>query len=250
MTHGKSIPRKACQSIITSILLFLVVSGTQMKVTTSRIGSGLYEEQDFKWTIEDISEGTNYWINSTTWSTIAKWHAENASEITYTVDKVIEIEGNDYTKGSFKIGNLTLTTNDHAIGTNLALSYYPWIGGIISLESDWSSLSEGAPFGAGTNTSIDTETTMTILGKEVDTVTITVDDTLQQTELIYEEVTGILVYANTSTFGFHIKMRLNSSSIPLPSVTAGLGYSSAVCFLMVISILAWSFNIYQKKRRF
>ena len=250
MMHGKSIPRKICQGIITSILFILVASSTQTKVTTSRIGSGLYEGQNFKWTIEDISEGTNYWINSTLWFTIAKWHAESQSEVTYTVDKVIEIEGNDYTKGNFKIGNLTLSANDHAIGTNLAFSYYPWVGGIISLESDWSSLAEAAPFGIGTNTSIDTETTMTIMGKEVNTVTITVDDTLQQTELIYEEITGILVFANTTSFGFHLEMRLNSSSIPLPSVTAVLGYTGSVCLLVGMSILTASFNIYRKKRRF
>ncbi len=207
----------------------------------------LYPGESFSWVIDDISTGTNIWINSTLWFTIANWHANINDEISYNVNDVIQIENKDYTKGSLNMGNLSLATNDHAIGTNLAFSYYPWVGGLISLEKDWMTLGEVTPFSANVNITIDTDSKATILGKEVSTVKFKLNDSSQQTELVYEIETGVLVFGKTSAFGFNLEIHLSSSSIPLPSITPSVPQPGLICFLVSISLLTLTLKINRRR---
>jgi len=235
--------------IIFVMILFqmTIVATNNQKSASGSLPIVLYPGESFSWVIDNISIGTNVWINSTLWFTIANWHANISDEITYSVSDIIQINEKDYTKGSLTIGNLSLTTNDHAIGTNIALSYYPWVGGLISLESDWMTVGDVSPFNTNANITIDTDSTATILGSEVNTIKFKLNDSLQQTELVYEAVTGILVSGKTSAFGFSLELHLSSSSIPLPTVTAGLPQPGLICFLVSLSLLTFTLNIKRKR---
>lgn len=245
------IPKKTLRIskiIFVIILLQMIIIGTNNQKTTSgSLPVALYPEENFSWEINEISIGTNVWINSTLWFTIANWHANIGDEITYNVSDIIQVENKDYTKGSLNIGNLSLTTNDHAIGTNLALSYYPWVGGLISLEKDWMTLGNVTPFSTNANITIDTNSKATILEKEVNTVKFKLNDSSQQTELVYEAETGILVSGKTSAFGFNLEIHLSSSSIPLPSITPSIPLPALICFLVTLSLLTFTLNIKRKR---
>lgn len=233
--------------VVITLLQMVIVATNNQKSALGSLPATSYSDQSFSWVIDDISIGSNVWINSTLWFTIANWHANIGDEITYNISDVFQIENKDYTKGSLNIGNLSLTTNDHAIGTNLALSYYPWVGGLISLEKDWMTLGDVTPFSTNTNITIDTDSKATILEKEVNTVKFKLNDSSQQTELVYEAETGILVSGKTSAFGFNLEIHLSSSSIPLPSITPGIPQPGLICFLVSISLLTFTLNIKRKR---
>ena len=124
MTYVSKKTLKVSKIIFVIILLQMVIVETNnQKSASGSLPVVFYPGESFSWVIDDISIGNNVWINSTLWFTIANWHANISDEITYDVSDIIQIENKDYTKGSLNIRNLSLTTNDHAIGTNIAISY-------------------------------------------------------------------------------------------------------------------------------
>jgi len=234
--------------VIILLQMFVVVTNNQ-KSASGSLPVVFYPGESFSWVIDDISIGVNTWINwtSTEWPTIGNWYANVSDEITYSVSDIIQIENKDYTKGSLNIGNLSLITNDYSISTNMILSYYPWIGGLISLERDWMTMGEVAPFSTNANITIDTDSTATILGKEVKTITFMQNDSSQQTELVYEAETGILVSGKTNFDPFKLELHLSSSSIPLPTITLGLPQTGLISFLAPLSLLTFTLTIKRKR---
>jgi hypothetical protein len=149
--------------------------------------------------------------------------------------------------GDFKIGNLSLTTNDNDIGLNLALSGYPWVGGLIALDSDWATLCDQLPFNE-TTASIETDLVIGGSYGNVAGVRILYNDGFQTSEFFYEQETGILLRAETQAGSFSMTIWLNQTSLTLQttSMTSGIiGFS----FISIVVIGCISFMIITKKRK-
>lgn len=213
------------------IVSIITIFSIQANIVSGRFPVDFYPGENFSWKIDSISAGTNQWINwsSMDFSSATNWYANNSDILEFTVEDYIEIESTNFLRGGVSIGNLSISTSDYNIGTNLALSAYPWIGGLVSLEEDWETLKAENPF--DTDTATIQYNQKTILGVEINTVIVSYNESFQQTELVYEEVTGILISANTTVGLFHLEMHLLSSSIPLPALTSNTSLLGLGCFI-------------------
>lgn len=210
----------------------------QKPVSASNYPIEFYSGEQFIWMIDEAPNSTVEWWNSTSWAFVGKWHATTGDNIEFTIEGNTQINNKSYLVGQFNIGNLTITTNDHDIGTNLVLSVYPWIGGLIYSPQEWSALTTLSPFNEEVGAEI-SEEQISVLDKKIDAVKIAYNDSFQQTELYYEKITGILIRAETIAGQYSLSMHLQSSSIPLPSVTSGLGIkrTDILLFIMVLGSL-------------
>ncbi|MBD3189401.1 MAG: hypothetical protein GF308_02095 [Candidatus Heimdallarchaeota archaeon] len=197
-----------------------------------------YSGEQFLWAIDGAPNSTIEWWNSTSWTFVGRWQATTEDNIEFTVKGNTQINDQSYLVGQFNLGNLTITTNDHDIGTNLVLSAYPWVGGLIYAQQEWSGLTASPPFDESPGAEL-SEEELSILDQTVEAVKITYNDSFQQTELYYERITGILVRAETLAGQFSLAIHLQSSSIPLPSVTSGVGArgGTSLLLIMVIGVL-------------
>jgi len=222
------------KTTLVSILVIMCIITTlsiQANTVSGRFPVEFYPGENFSWKIDNISDGTNQWINwsSMNFSSAIDWYANNSDSLQFTVEDYVEIENKNFLRGSMSMGNLSVSTNDYNIGTNLILSAYPWVGGLVSLEEDWETLKTETPFDTAAAT-IQYDQKI-VLGVEINTVTLSYNESFQQTEVVYEEVTGILISTNT-TFGlFHLEMHLLSSSIPLPALTSNTSLLGLGCFI-------------------
>ena len=164
------------------------------------------------------------------------------SVMPYSVTNSMIINEEEYLVGNLNIGNLSVTTNSTDIGFNLVLSVYPWYGGLISLEDDWDGL---ATLINTSGTSIIYTIEDVILDPHIEAKKITYNDGFQQSELVYEINTGILMSANTSSGNFWLQMHLTQSSIPIPSETQSFPVYSAIIVLSISFILV----IYRQKKK-
>ena len=127
---------------------------------------------------------------------------------------------------------------------NLAFSCYPWVGGLIALESSWDDLSDQSPFNS-TTASVQTDTVVYVFNKPVAAVIIRYDDAFQTSTFCYEKETGILISANTNVGSFRLILSLEESSIPLPTTISSVG----IGFIATVVVGCISLLIIKKKRK-
>jgi hypothetical protein len=206
-----------------------------------------YIGETISWEIEEISSGNNEWWNWTGFSFLENWYANDGDLLNFTVSDSKLIYDKPYLEGLFKIGNLSITTNNYDIGSNLAISCSPWVGGLIALEHDWAALRYQSPFN-GTIASVQSDLVVLIIGGlTVAASRILYNDEFQTSEFFYEQETGILIYAKTNVGYFSLELGLNETSIILPttSMTGGIvGYG----FFTTIVIGCISLIVIKKKR--
>ncbi|NHJ03250.1 MAG: hypothetical protein EAX90_00335 [Candidatus Heimdallarchaeota archaeon] len=221
------------RTLISTLIIVSIISilSIQANTVNGRFPVEFYPGENFSWEIDNISDGTNQWINwsSMDFSSAINWYANNSDILQFTVEDYVEIESKNFLRGSLSMGNLSISTSDYNIGSNLALSTYPWVGGLVSLEEDWETLKTENPFDTDAAT-IQYEQKI-VLGVEINTVIFSYNESFQQTELVYEEVTGILVSVNTTAGLFHLEMHLLSSSVPLPALTSNTSLLGLGCFI-------------------
>jgi hypothetical protein len=230
-----------------SMLLVTICFGFMISVQNQRISASFpgefYYSESFKWKIDFISEGNIVWWNVSSFAFVADWHAENSSDISFIVSDHATIGDKDYLIGEINIGNLTLQTNDQDIAFNLALSVYPWYGGLVSLEENWEELQSKAPLDNTTLAEVIYQKPHTVLGQLVEAVEINYDDGFQTSSFIYEPFTGILLSAITTSGAFHFEMHLTNSTVPLPGINTGLPgigfYSIFVCLALIVIAIKW-----------
>ncbi|MBK5113458.1 MAG: hypothetical protein JJE41_07495 [Candidatus Heimdallarchaeota archaeon] len=174
----KKINRKSSYLlIVTTILISCVI----VENVSAKLPKELYYGENFTWIIDNVSTGNIVWYNVSTWGFIANWHANQSNVVSFTVLNSVEIESKEYLTGILDIGNLSVTTHDQDIGFNLGLSAIPWYGGLVSLEPDWGTLTDVAPFN-DVNATILYNDTASVVETVVDTYRITYDDGFQTTE--------------------------------------------------------------------
>ena len=206
-----------------------------------------YIGETMSWNVENITSGNIEWLNWTSFTFQANWHASIGDKVNFTISDSKIINDKTYLEGNFKIGNLSLTTNNNDIGLNLAFSCYPWVGGLIALEPVWDDLSNQFPFNS-TKASITTDLVVAIPGKTVAAVRILYDDGFQTSEFFYEQETGILLSAETAAGSFWLKLLLNETSISLPTTIASSGI---IGFNLITTVVIGciSLLLFKKKRR-
>ncbi len=205
-----------------------------------------YIGENFSWHIQNITSDNNQWLNWTSFTFEANWHANIGDEVNLTISDSKIINDKTYLEGNFKIGNLSIATNDYDIGSNLAISCYPWVGGLITLESSWDDLSDQSPFNS-TTASVQTDMVVYVFEKPVAAVMIRYDDSFQTSVFYYEKETGILISASTNVGSYRLILSLDETSIPLPTTVSsvGIGYG----FITTVVIGCLSLLIASKKRK-
>ncbi len=235
--------RKTIIGILTLIISGSLFSSFMVNNNVSASFPGdFYHGENFTWSIDNISEGVNVWYNFTSYDDIANWNATTNGLITYEVTNSKIINEEEYLVGNLNIGNLSLVTDNRDIGINLALSVYPWYGGLISLEDDWDGLATLINT-IGTSSIYTVEDV--ILDPHIEAKKITYNDGFQQSELVYENNTGILMSTNTSAGNFWLQMHLTQSSIPIPSETQSFPVYSAI----IISSISFILVIHRQKKK-
>ena len=235
---------KRKNTLVTILMIICVLMITQIKKTNGQFPIEFYPNEEFSWKINEINNGTNYWLNSS-WELIGKWEAFENEKINFTANTYEVIGGRNFLIGELEIGNFSLQTSDYDIGLSLTLSLSSWMGGFICLD-DWESLESKTPFNSFTQNQIQ-EIETTVLGVKVYAMKFYYNDSFQTTELIYEKATGILLSANTSAFGFHLDIQLISSTIPLPSITNSISLFGLGCVLSSAALLVISRKIKQRR---
>ena len=222
--------RKGFKFLLISFIAFLMLISDQSKSAIAAFPPEFYPSESFEWTIDNISPQVNTWYGEES----SSWYANVSDKVTFDITSTINIEGIDYTAGDLVIGNLTEETDTIGMGFNLVLSIYPWYGGLVSLETDLTTIIKEYSLNASlTDVS---ETTFTVLDQELDTVEINYRDAFQATQLIYEPVTGILLYTNTSFGSFWLEMTLTESTIPLPEPSRKLSIAGLTYLLTSLTI--------------
>lgn len=225
------------------ILLNLTIIGSKAE---GSFPPEFYEEESFKWNIENISSNINQWYNVSSFSFVANWTAQVNDLLSFAVTTSKVIDEKDYLVGNLEIGNLSLKADCQDIGFNLVLSIYPWYGGLVALEKNWETITATPPFN-GSNVTVSFNEIKTIFGHEVEGIKIAYDDGFQQSELLYEPITGILLSAVTSSGNFWLELHLNQTTIPLPSPSTNISLTGIMFFLSGFIIIFFIKKITKRK---
>ncbi len=149
-----------------------------------------------KWTITNVTNQVVEWG----WGTGSYWKANKSGPVTF---EIAAIQDNEV-HGQFTIGNLTLLTNDSRIAIELVFSIWfnssIWFPGLVS-HLDWAAVDQEATASVSgwmageleIRTSIATKTYIYHQG----------DNGNQNTTLIYDIRTGVLLEAYTEFFFFN-----------------------------------------------
>jgi hypothetical protein len=219
--------------ILFTIILYQIQMGSFIE-SSAAINNDELINQEFSWTINEINEGANQWYNSTSWLFVGSWHAETGQKMNFSAKELTTINDHEFLVGEFSIGNLSITTHNHDIGINLVLSSYPWVGGLIILDLNPTALATITPFN-GSEGSVKTIESYTFNDQQFEVVNITYNDSFQVTQLLYEKKTGILLHALTGAGNFNLELKLDDSSITLP--TASISLFNVVDFFLYTGLL-------------
>ena len=145
------------------------------------------------------------------------WYARMGQALTFDIQEM----GNNEISGIFTIGNLTIPANDSRIAAEIVFSIWPWFPGLVS-HLDWSDVDQQAT-GAATsfymNGSLDIQTTSTTKSY----VYHQGPWGNQNTTLVYDLGTGILLSAHTEFFflnDYHLGIEfITKTQNPTPLTT-------------------------------
>ena len=241
---------KKLRKILPIVILISIGLGV-MQVNNQFMVQGVlpvdsYIGETLSWEVEDITTGNIEWWNWTAPSFQANWFASIGDAVNLTITDSKIINDKAYLEGNFVMGNLSLATNNYDIGMNLAISCYPWVGGLIALEPNWAALSAQSPFN-GTSASITTNARILFGYTHRGKLHRVYNDEFQTSELFYEQETGILLSADTDVGYFRLRMFLNASSIIIP--TSNIPGIVGLSFISTIVIGCISLIIIKKKRK-
>ena len=195
------------------VVLSLPVGTTAVKTEGFTIQAGTYAE----WQINSVTDQPVAWFRIDIWTPMGSWKAENGSQISYTVTAVT-----DDVYGDLLIGNLTITNSSSAeIASNLVLGILFWGPGLIT-HTNWTTHTEEAQDQARSEwingTLTITERTHTYMDTTFETITFDLVASSQNTTLIYEKHSGILMEAQTGFGAYFLDIVISSTDPPLKGV--------------------------------
>lgn len=232
--------------IVITIVILISLNLNEMNVLGSFPGE-FYEGENFTWKIDSINEGNNMWYNVSNFNFIANWYANISDEISFSIEGLTTLDNEDFLIGDLVIGNLSIKTNNKDIAYNLAISAYPWYGGLLSLEPNWVGLESITPFNES-ESEITYDQKIPVLGQLINSVKISYEDAFQETILYYDSITGILLLANTTSGSFNLDLHLTYSSMPLPTVTEGLSFHGLIPLIIGLGAMVILIRMQRKAK--
>ena len=168
--------------------------------------------------VVDSSSTTNYFYGA--WPPghyFGTWSVEAGDKIMFNITSVTDMTIN----GTLTLGNVTFTdVRNIDIGSALALSIYPWMGGFIANSSDWTNIEQLVE---NTNTSISVEQITYSVNDNNITLIARIFEVSnyygQYSKLIYDNNTGILLEGTTSFSNYRLSLSLEFTSVKLTAQT-------------------------------
>lgn len=181
-------------------------------------------------------------------------HAQSGSQITYNITSSTDNATNP-NSGLFSIGNVSnLETDNYDLANQFTLSIYPWLPGFVANPNHWSDYETQAKDAASTlNGTIDVSQGIANASNDIFRTSYrfvfnqTPPDGNQNTTLIYDHDTGVLIYAYTEFyFGSLYIMEVELSSSTL---VTGSNYQQTPGFTLAIPIvLLITLGVLKKKK--
>jgi len=181
-----------------------------------------------RWTITNVTSETVTWL----WGSGTYWKATAGGEVTF---HILEIRDGDL-HGIFTIGNMTVYANDTTIGSELVLSIWPWFPGLVS-HLDWTTVDENATDAVtgwmeGDLEVKTTATTKTYIYRQGPYGN-------QNTTLIYDAATGILLEGYTEIFfgrDYHLGLRLIQATAAPTMLAVTLAGAVVAVIVVVVAV--------------
>lgn len=212
--------------VLTSVLLWIPQTTAQNISYAPGLYPNAFSSPKLHWKIKNVTnEVVEFGFGSGTF-----WQAQAGLALTFEIKEI----ANDEIFGVFTIGNLTLLANNSQIAAELVFSIWPWFPGLVS-HLDWNTVDQDATDAATTffmNGSLDiltTSTTKSYIYRQGPWGN-------QNTTLVYDLVSGILLSAYTEFFF------LNDYHLGVDFITLTQTRTSLVTVLFVV-ILAIVFII-------
>ena len=164
--------------------------------------------------VMDASSTINYfygaWPPGTYFGT---WSVKEGDKVMFNITSVTSNSIN----GTLTLGNVTFSNvRNNDVGSALALSIYPWMGGLIANSSDWDDITQLVE---NTNTTISVEQITHFVNGDNLTLVARIFEVSnyygQYSKLIYDNETGILLEGITSFSNYLLSLSLEFTSIEL-----------------------------------
>jgi uncharacterized membrane protein len=184
-----------------------------------------------RWTITNVTAETTVWV----WGSGNYWKASAGQQIAFQIHELREGE----LHGRFTIGNLTVLANDSLIGSELMLSIWPWLPGLVSslnwADVDQKANSSATGWMAGVLEIRTTASAKTYIYHQGPTGN-------QNTTLVYDLQTGILLAAYTEIYianDYHLGLQLSEAALlptPLALLVVGASVTPAAILIGLVVV--------------
>jgi len=200
--------------------IFLLLSVLLFSFGTSGVKAEEFEVQtgsNAEWIINSVSDQSVAWYRIDIWTDLGSWVAENNSKIHYTVTEIHE-----EIYGDLIIGNLTISNSSSAeIASDLAIGVLMWGPGLIT-HTNWTKhkieAQEQAQSDWLNGTLKITESTKSYISISLETIKFAMVSASQNTSLVYDKNSGILLEAQTGFGSYFLDIELSSTDPPLKEV--------------------------------
>jgi len=194
-------------------VLSLPIGSTAGNADGFTVQVGIYAE----WQINSVNAQPVPWYRIDIWTYMGSWKAENGSKMSYTVTAV-----NEDVYGDLIIGNLTVTNSSSAeIASALVLGILSWSPGLIT-HTDWANHTEEAKEQTNSEwingTLTIPEKNQVYMDKTLETISFILVSSSQNTTLVYEKSSGVLLEAQTGFGAYFLNIEISSTDPPLKEV--------------------------------
>jgi len=198
-----------------------------------------------EWLINSVSIETVPWYRIDIWTGMGSWKTESGSILAYTVT-----EANQTVFGELVLGNLTVTnSSSEETASNLILGILMWGPGLIT-HTNWVKHIEDAQEQTQSewiNGTLEyTETHQTYMGITLETIKFTLVSVSQNTTLVYDKVSGILLEAQTGFGQYYLEIEISLVDPPLSGVPEFLPFPWMILTLPLLSLVG--FRIWKRRK--
>jgi hypothetical protein len=198
-----------------------------------------------EWIINSVSTEPIPWYRIDVWTGMGSWKTESGSTLAYTVTEI-----NQTVYGELVLGNLTVTdSSSEETASNLILGILMWGPGLIT-HTDWTKHIEDANEQTQSewiNGTLElTETPQTFLGKMLETIKFALVSASQNTTLVYDKGSGILLEAQTGFGQYFLEIEISLVDPPLSGVPE---FSSFPWMVLNLQFISWiGFRIWKRRK--
>lgn len=230
---------------VSPLLFILLLLNISASTTASFVNINVNDWIEYS--VKNSSNSTNGFYGS--WPPglfYGNWSVENGDKIRFQVDSIDSFNIN----GTLILGSVIFeNVRNIDVASALALSIYPWNGGLFANSSDWRAI---VALVEDTNTTISSQKNYFHRINETDSFfSIQKFETLnyygQNSVFTYDFHSGVLLSARTSFGDYLLEISLENTSIKIGSTTQTLVSPMMLSFILVISIISF-YKVYQFRK--